>query len=176
MPSFNFPFLNLHQKLDSSKGFAIIDFENTVISKTYEQKIIIWNFILYTCELMNLKPIIVGKVANLDRLRTKLNNISIPLDILYFFLHGNNQTCADDAFIIELYNHLTTLGIHSIIFSNDKYRKRLNWSYIPTMISWNDHPNRPRYMNNPKTWIYTPNKSLIVETIILEESKQAIPT
>ena len=176
MPEFSFPISNFKSKLPASKcGYAIIDLANAINGRTPDQIITSCTRIFVQCSFLDLIPIIVGKMANEARFRRELAGVSIPDDILYFFLHGSNKTCPDDAFIIQLYSLLTTNGMHCVIFSNDKYRRRETWSYAKTMISWNDQPTRPRHISDDTTWVCKLNRSLITKTDIPDSDKIDVP-
>jgi hypothetical protein len=152
----------LKTQLDGSEGFAILDGENAIMN--ISKKDIFFTNFFNDSKKMNLRPIIVGKISNIKRLQTRIPDVQIPNDILYFFLHGDNKKCPDDAFIIELYATLKLNGIHSKIFTIDKFSNRKNWEtkVFNTMISYNLFPNRPRTIKDPRTIIYSPNMSLIL--------------
>ena len=176
MPTFSFPILSLKSELsDKYSGFAIIDLANAINGRTQEQKITSCTRIFVQCSFSNLRPIIVGKMANIARFQRELDGVLIPDNLLYFFLHGSNSTCPDDAFIIQLYRLLRNESIHAVIFSNDQYRRRKSWSYARTMISWNDEPIRPRSIHDERTWVCNLDKDLIIDTDIPADHKIDIP-
>jgi hypothetical protein len=174
MPQFSYPIPSLKASLSNS-GYGIIDLANAINGRTQEQKVISCTRIFLQCALLDLEPIVIGKMANEARFRRELTGVKIPENIKYFFLHGANKTCPDDAFIIQLYRQLKDNNINCIIFSNDQYRQRESWSYIRTMISWNDEPLRPRSIDDSRTWICTLDRKLIIETEIPKNDKIDIP-
>ena len=147
-------------------GIAILDGENAIMHKSKNIKFL-QNFFI-DCKEMNLLPVIVAKVSNLNRLKKRIPEVEIPDDIHYFFLHGNNQNCPDDAFIIELYARLKNLGINTKIFTIDKFSNRKGWNdkLYKTMISYNLAPARPRICTEPNVLIYQPNLDFIINTEI----------
>ena len=151
------------------KGFAILDGENAIMNKS--KKVSYMTNFMTDCKTYNLKPIIVGKVSDIKRLRKRIPEVEIPDDVIYFFLHGNNKKCPDDAFIIELYNVLKSESIESKIFTTDKFSNRKNWGdkVYSTMISYNLYPTRPRTHTDDKTIIYKPNLKMIVDSEIKDK-------
>ncbi len=154
----------LKTQLDTFDGFAILDGENAIMH--VGNKVSYLTNFFSDAKEMKLKPIIVAKVSNLNRLKTRIPEVEIPDDIMYFFLHGDNKKCPDDAFIIELYNNLKSEGINSKIFTVDKFSNRKNWDgkVFPTMISYNLFPTRPRTILDPRTIVYKPNLENIIAT------------
>jgi hypothetical protein len=147
-------------------GIAILDGENAVMHKTNNTNYV-KNF-FNDCKTMNLLPVIVAKVANLNRFKKRIPDVEISDDVIYFFLHGDNKKCPDDAFIIELYSTLKNDGINTYIFSIDKFANRKSWDskVYKTMISYNTEPARPRNCTDPNVIIYTPNIEIIINTVI----------
>ena len=155
--------------IGSYKGASILDGENAIMHKSNCDKYL-KNFFA-DCASNNERPIIVAKVSNLARLKKRIPNIEIPEDILYFFLHGNNHKCPDDAFIIELYSKLKEENINTKIFSIDKFSNRKSWNdkVYATMISYNLFPARPRKCTDTNTIVYTPNLDTIINTSIIDK-------
>lgn len=172
MPKFDFskviPWLKTFVN-DEVKGFAILDGENAIMHRSNNVKFVKNYF--DDCKTMNLKPIIVAKVSDVKRLKKRIPDVEIPDDIIFFFLHGNNKNCPDDAFIIELYNHLKTNSIDSKIFTIDKFSNRKSWDQKVhnTMISYNLFPTRPRSHLDPSTIVYKPDIDLVLDTEITDK-------
>lgn len=157
------------QLISPKVGFAILDGENAIMHRS--KKVSYMTNYFTDCENEKLIPIIVGKVSDVKRLQKRIPDVKIPDDILYFFLHGNVQKCPDDAFIIELHNHLKKEDVISKIFTTDKFSNRKSWGdkVYTTMISYNLFPSRPRTHTDPKTIIYKPNLKMIVDTEITDK-------
>jgi hypothetical protein len=171
MPDFTIDFLNVTDKLPSTmKGYAIIDAPNATVKLAKKQIVTTWTNIFNKCKNLDLVPFIIGKTANEARFRRELDGVNMPY-FLYAFLHGPNETCPDDQLIHELHNHIIANNMICKVFTNDKYRERENWVYNKTMISWYDAPIRPRHMYNSNTWIYEPNKDLIMKLVIADSDK-----
>lgn len=147
-------------------SIAILDGENAVMHKSNNTNYV-RNFFT-DCKANNYLPIIVAKVANLNRFKKRIPNVDIPDDVIYFFLHGDNKKCPDDAFIIELYSKLKDNAINTYIFSIDKFANRKSWDskIYKTMISYNTEPARPRNCTDPNVIIYKPDIDIIINTVI----------
>jgi hypothetical protein len=164
----------LKNSISTKNGVAILDGENAIMHKSNNVKFV-QNFFT-DCQTMNLLPVIVAKVSNVSRLKKRIPEVEIPDDIHYFFLHGNNQNCPDDAFIIELYSKLKDAGIASYIFTIDKFSNRKGWNekVFKTMISYNLAPSRPRNCTDPNVIVYTPEIDVIINTEINDKIKLRI--
>jgi len=147
-------------------GLAILDGENAIMHKT--NKVQYLSNYFKDCQTNNLRPLIVAKVANLNRLQKRIPEVEIPKDILFFFLHGDNKNCPDDGFIIELYSRLKTDGVNVKIFTIDKFSNRKSWNdkVFKTMISYNLAPARPRSCTDPNVIVYKPDLDVIIKTEI----------
>jgi hypothetical protein len=168
MPKFNFTNITSWLKtcINDHVGLAILDGENAIMHKSNNVKFV-QNFFT-DCKEMNLQPVIVAKVANMTRLKKRIPEVEIPEDIPYFFLHGDNRNCPDDAFIIELYAKLKEDGVNTKIFTIDKFSNRKGWSdkVFETMISYNLAPSRPRKRTDPNVLLYEPDLTFIIKTEI----------
>jgi len=155
--------------MNTSKGFAILDGENAINDKRKKHKYLTNYFA--DCATMNLRPIIVAKVSDVRRLKKRVPSVEIPDDIIFFFLHGNNKMCPDDAFIIELYSHLVSAGINAKVFSIDKFSNRKSWAQKlhKTMISYNLIPKRPRCSTDPDVIMYHPDLDHIISVKIINK-------
>jgi len=153
-------------------GFAIMDSENAIMLKENSKEIFI-NF-FQDCYDNNLEPIIVGKMSTIQRLKNRLPDLEFPEDLIYFFLHTDPKYCADDAFILELYDYLKKESINTKIYSIDKFANRMNWEERLVMISYTLYPDRPRsitgeYSMNVIT--YKPNIKLIQNINFKDDKK-----
>ena len=154
----------LSGQLGSNVGFAILDGDNALKNPNPVDVFSRW---MDHAATHNLRLLIVAKTAHINRLKTRLPaGIVLPDDLLYFFLHGDNKRCPDDAFIIELHAHLRGAGIDSTVFSSDMYRNRDRWMYHPTLISHNLSPKRPRNAQEPGSIIYTPTRGIVMSTVL----------
>jgi hypothetical protein len=155
--------------MNTLSGFAILDGENAINDKRKKHKYLT-NFFV-DCATMNLRPIIVAKVSDVRRLKKRVPSIEIPDDIIFFFLHGNNKMCPDDAFIIELYSHLVSAGMIAKVFSIDKFSNRKSWAQKlhKTMISYNLIPKRPRCSTDPDVILYHPDLDHIISVKIIDK-------
>lgn len=144
-------------------GVSIIDGENAINTPRVSERI--FSNFFSDCTTNNHQPIIVAKVSNLDRLKKRIPKVEIPVDVIYYFLHGDNKTCPDDAFIIELYSNIkSTLKVPVFVFSRDNYKERNKWLLPRTMISSDNNPKRPRYATQPGVENYHPDQKVIAET------------
>ena len=154
----------LSGQLGTNAGFAILDGDNALKNPNPVDVFSRW---MDHATTHNLRLLIVAKTAHINRLKTRLPaGIVLPDDLLYFFLHGDNKRCPDDAFIIELHANLRGAGIDSTVFSSDMYRNRDRWMYNPTLISHNLSPKRPRFAHEPGSIIYTPTRGTVMSTAI----------
>lgn len=155
--------------MNTARGFAILDGENAINDKRKKHKYLT-NFFA-DCATMDLRPIIVAKVSDVRRLKKRVPHVEIPDDIIFFFLHGNNKMCPDDAFIIELYSHLVSAGISTKVFSIDKFSNRKSWAQKlhKTMISYNLVPKRPRSSTDPDVILYHPDLGHIISVKIIDK-------
>jgi hypothetical protein len=155
--------------MNTLSGFAILDGENAINDKRKKHKYLT-NFFA-DCATMNLRPIIVAKVSDVRRLKKRVPSVEIPDDIIFFFLHGNNNMCPDDAFIIELYSHLVSSGMNAKVFSIDKFSNRKSWAQKlhKTMISYNLVPKRPRCSTDPDVILYHPDLNHIISVKIIDK-------
>jgi len=150
-------------------GFAILDGENAINDKR-KKHMYLTNYFA-DCATMNLRPIIVAKVSDVRRLKKRVPSVDIPDDIIFFFLHGNNKMCPDDAFIIELYSYLISAGMNAKVFSIDKFSNRKSWAQKlhKTMISYNLVPKRPRSSNDTDVIMYNPDLDHIISVKIIDK-------
>jgi len=154
----------LSGQLGTNAGFAILDGDNALKNPNPVDVFSRW---MDHATTHNLRLLIVAKTAHINRLKTRLPaGIVLPDDLLYFFLHGDNKRCPDDAFIIELHANLRGAGIDSTVFSSDMYRNRDRWMYNPTLISHNQSPSRPRHAHDPGSIIYTPTRGTVMSTVL----------
>jgi anthranilate/para-aminobenzoate synthase component II len=142
-----------------SVGFSIIDLENAIKSHDNNEKIFTRFF--DECNTNKYHPIFVGKVSNLARLKTRIPDVTIPNDVVYYFIHGNNKTCSDDAFILELYHYLSFNKIPTLVYSRDKFNNRKSWNTPRVMISNNENPKRPRNPLLPGVINYLADRTII---------------
>jgi hypothetical protein len=69
--------------------------------------------------------ILVVKKSGGTRRFKNYTGIDVPDHFIFISLHGDNKTCPDDAFILELANKYN----NSIIISDDEYINRENFNY-----------------------------------------------